>query len=255
MTLVSSSPQRRYNEEDLALAENLAYRCALAVDNARLHRDRSYIACTLQRSLLPRLPEIAEIEVGVEYLPVGEESEVGGDFYDLIEVDDCWMAVIGVVCGKGAAAAALTALTRYTIRAVVMRENKPSAVLLALNETMIRQLEGDQFCTVACASLRPADGSGFELTVVRGGQHPAPLLLRAGAPSRGWIPGKALEVFPDPGLGDRTHRLRTGETMVLYTDGVVEARGPDGSFLARSGWRTSCVPPARGSRPRPSPKG
>jgi PAS domain S-box-containing protein len=235
MTLVSSNPERLYDEEDLSLAENLAYRCALAVDNARLYRERSYIARTLQRSLLPHLPEIPGIEVGVEYLPVGEENEVGGDFYDLIEVctdEDCWMAVIGDVCGKGAAAAAVTALTRYTIRAVAMREDAPAAILSALNEAMIRQLDGgDQFCTVACARLRPAASSGFELTVARGG-HPAPLILRAdGSVEAIDPPGKALGVFPDPELGDRTVRLETGDAAVFYTDGIIEARGPDGSFF------------------------
>jgi len=232
MTLVSSNPERRYDEEDLSLAENLAYRCALAVDNARLYRDRSYIARTLQRSLLPRLPEISGVEVGVEYLPVGEENEVGGDFYDLIEADDCWLAVIGDVTGKGAAAAAVTALARYTIRAVAMREDDPPSILSALNEAMIRQLEGgDQFCTVACARLRPADGPSFELTVARGG-HPAPLLLRAdGSVALFDPPGRALGVFPDPELGQRKVRLESGEAAVFYTDGLVEARGPDGSFF------------------------
>jgi PAS domain S-box-containing protein len=231
MTLVSSSPERRYDEEDLSLAENLAYRCALAVDNARLYRERSYIARTLQRSLLPTLPEIPGIEVGVEYLPVGEENEVGGDFYDLIEADHCWIAVIGDVCGKGAAAAAVTALARYTIRAVAMREDEPSAILSALNEAMIRQPEGgDQFCTVACACLKPAEG-GFGLTVARGG-HPAPLLLRAdGSVETIAPPGKAIGIFPDPELDDRTVGLGAGDAAIFYTDGIVEARGPDGSFF------------------------
>src|SRR5215218_10468084 len=119
------------------------------------------------------------IEVGVEYLPVGEENEAGGDFYDLIRTsEDGWLAVIGDVCGKGATAAAVTALARYTIRAIAMREDEPSALLSALNEAMIRQLDDEQFCTVACARLKPVEGAGFELTVARGG-HPAPLLLRA----------------------------------------------------------------------------
>jgi serine phosphatase RsbU (regulator of sigma subunit) len=237
MTLVSSSPEGRYDEEDLSLAENLAYRCALAVDNARLYRDRSYIARTLQRSLLPKLPEIPGVEVGVEYLPMGEENEVGGDFYDLIGTGrgaehDCWLAVVGDVCGKGAAAAAVTALARYTIRAVAMGEDEPSAILSALNEAMIRQLEGgDLFCTVACARLKPADGPGRELTVARGG-HPAPLVVRAdGSVEAVGPPGKALGVFPDPELGERTIHLEIGDAAVFYTDGVVEARGPDGSFF------------------------
>jgi sigma-B regulation protein RsbU (phosphoserine phosphatase) len=118
------------------------------------------------------------------------------------------------------------------MRAAAMREDEPTAVLSALNEAMIRQLEGgDQFCTVACARLRPADRLGFELTVARGG-HPAPLVLRADG-SIGTLdpPGKALGVFPDPELGDRRVRLEAGDAAVFYTDGVVEARGPDGSFF------------------------
>ena len=234
MTLVSSSPERRYDEEDLSLAENLAYRCAMAVDNARLYRERSYIARTLQQSLLPHLPEMPGVEVGVEYLPVGEENEVGGDFYDLIEAgtgEDCWMAVIGDVSGKGVAAAAVTALARYTIRAVVMRECKPAAILSTLNEAMIRQLDDDVFCTVACACLKLTDGAGVELTVARGG-HPAPLLLRAdGSIEVIEPPGKALGVFPDPELGDLTVRLAAGDAAVFYTDGIIEARGPDDSFF------------------------
>jgi PAS domain S-box-containing protein len=243
MTLVSSSPDRRYDEEDLSLAEGLAYRCALAVDNARLYRERSHIARTLQRSLLPRLPEIPGVEVAVEYLPVGEENEVGGDFYDLIEADGCWIAVIGDVCGKGAAAAAVTALIRYTIRTVAMREDEPSTVLSGLNEAMIRQLDEDQFCTVACARLRSAAG-GFELTAARGG-HPSPLLLRAdGSIEAIAPPGKAIGVFPDPELGDRTVGLGAGDAAVFYTDGIVEARGPDGSFFGEERLRAllrSCI--------------
>jgi PAS domain S-box-containing protein len=243
MTLVSSSPDRRYDEEDLSLAEGLAYRCALAVDNARLYRERSHIARTLQRSLLPRLPEIPGVEVGVEYLPAGEENEVGGDFYDLIEADGCWIAVIGDVCGKGAAAAAVTALIRYTIRTVAMRENEPSALLSALNEAMNRQLDEDQFCTVACARLRSA-ADGFELTAARGG-HPSPLLLRANGSIEAIAPpGKAIGVFPDPELGDRTVGLGAGDAAVFYTDGIVEARGPDGSFFGEERLRAllrSCV--------------
>jgi PAS domain S-box-containing protein len=231
MTLVSSDPERRYGEEDLSLAEGLAYRCALAVDNARLYRERSHIARTLQRSLLPSLPEMPGIEVGVEYLPIGEANEAGGDFYDLFRTsEDAWLAVIGDVCGKGAAAAAVTALTRYTIRAVAMREDEPSAVLVALNEAMLWQVDDGQFCTVACARLEPADG-GCELGVARGG-HPAPLVVRGdGSVEVLAPPGRALGIFPDPGLEVQKVGLRPGDAVVFYTDGIVEARGPDGSFL------------------------
>jgi PAS domain S-box-containing protein len=238
MTLVSSDPERLYGEEDLSLAEGLAYRCALAVDNARLYRDRSHIARTLQRSLLPRLPEVPGMEVGVEYLPIGEENEVGGDFYDVIEtLAGRRLAVIGDVCGKGAEAAAVTALTRYTIRAVAMREDEPSAVLVALNEAMLRQLGEDQFCTVACARLEPAD-NGFELGVARGG-HPAPLVVRADGSVEAVAPrGRALGVFLDPGLAVHKFHLGPGDAAVFYTDGITEARGPDGSFFGEERLRT-----------------
>ena len=231
VTLVSTDPERLYGEEDLSLAEGLAYRCALAVDNSRLYSERSHIARTLQRSLLPRLAEIPGIEVGVEYLPMGQENEVGGDFYDLIHTEGkrC-LAVIGDVCGKGAAAAAVTALTRYTIRAVAMRQDEPSTVLRGLNEAMLRQLGDDQFCTVACARLEPVPG-GFELEVARGG-HPAPLLVRSDGYIEAVVPaGRVLGVFLDPGLAVQRIRLRPGDAAVFYTDGITEARGPDGSFF------------------------
>ena len=231
VTLVSTDPETLYGEDDLSLAEGLAYRCALAVDNSRLYSERSHIARTLQRSLLPRLAEIPGIEVGVEYLPMGQENEVGGDFYDLIHTEGkrC-LAVIGDVCGKGAAAAAVTALTRYTIRAVAMREDEPATVLRGLNEAMLRQLGDDQFCTVACARLEPAPG-GFELDVARGG-HPAPLLVRADGYIEAVVPaGRALGVFLDPGLAVQRIRLEPGDAAVFYTDGITEARGPDGSFF------------------------
>jgi PAS domain S-box-containing protein len=234
ITLISSGPERRYGEEDLALAEDLAYRCALAADNARLYRDRSEIARVLQRSLLPpHLPEIPGVEVGAEYLPVGEANVVGGDFYDLIKtVEDGWICAIGDVRGKGVEAASVTALARYTIRAVTLKDDRPSEVLAALNEAMLRQLSEDRFCTAACIRLEPEDGSpGVGIDVSCAG-HPAPLLVRPdGQVEEVGPPGKVLGVFDDAELGDGSLRFMPGETLVLYTDGVTEARSPDGEFF------------------------
>ncbi|BBL80775.1 hypothetical protein RxyAA322_26290 [Rubrobacter xylanophilus] len=227
MTLVSSRPDRSYGEEELSLARSLAYRCALAMDNARLYHERGRIASILQQSLLPRLPEPEGLEVGVEYLPVGRENEAGGDFYDLIETGGGWLAVIGDVRGKGAAAAAITALARYTIRAVAMRETSPSRILSDLNEAMLRQLDGHRFCTVVCAGLSP-NGAGLGLSVARAG-HPAPLLLRGdGRVEVLEAPGRALGVFEEPELVERSARLAPGEAVVFYTDGVTEVRSPEG---------------------------
>src|SRR5215212_6167693 len=234
ITLVSSRPDRRYGEEDLALAEDLAYRCALAADNARLYRDRSEIASVLQRSLLPpHLPEIPGVEVGAEYLPVGEANEVGGDFYDLINtVEDGWICAIGDVRGKGVEAASVTALARYTIRAVTLKDDTPSEILAALNEAILRQLPEDRFCTAACIRLEPEDGlAGIGVDVSCAG-HPAPLLVRPDGPVEEVGPtGRALGVFDDAELGDGSLRLMPGEALVLYTDGVTEARSPAGDFF------------------------
>jgi PAS domain S-box-containing protein len=247
ITLVSSQPDRRYDREDLLLAEDLAYRCALAADNARLYRGRSEIARVLQRSLLPpHLPEILGVEVGAEYLSVGEASEVGGDFYDLINtVEDGWICAIGDVRGKGVEAASVTALARYTIRAVTLKNDRPSEVLAALNEAMLRQLPEDRFCTVACVRLEPQDGSaGVGVDVSRAG-HPSPLLVRSdGTVQEVGCSGRVLGVFPDAELRDTSLRLMPGETLVLYTDGVTEARSPDGDFFGEGRLRhllSSCA--------------
>jgi PAS domain S-box-containing protein len=234
VTLVSSQLDRRYDEEDLMLAEDLAYRCAQAAENSRLYRDRSEIARVLQTSLLPpHLPEIPSVEVGAEYLPVGEANVVGGDFYDLINtVEDGWVCAIGDVRGKGVEAASVTALARYTIRAVTMKDDRPSEVLAALNEAMLRQLSEDRFCTAACVRLEPGDDSaGVVVDVSRAG-HPAPLLVRPGGQvEEVGCSGRVLGVFDDAELRDTSLRLMPGEAIVLYTDGVTEARSPDGGFF------------------------
>jgi PAS domain S-box-containing protein len=247
ITLVSSKPERRYDREDLLLAEDLAYRCALAADNARLYRGRSEIARVLQRSLLPpHLPEIPGVEVGAEYLSVGEASEVGGDFYDLINtVEDGWICAIGDVRGKGVEAASVTALARYTIRAVSLKNDRPSEILAALNEAMLRQLPEDRFCTAACVRLEPQDGSaGVGVDVSRAG-HPPPLLVRPeGAVEEIGCPGRVLGVFSEAELLDTSLRLMPGEALVLYTDGVTEARSPDGDFFGEGRLRqllSSCA--------------
>src|SRR5216684_7891933 len=117
ITLVSSTEGRHFDAGDLAKAEELGRRAGLAVDNARLYSERSRVAQTLQASLLPRaLPHIPGIELASRFRPAGEGLEVGGDFYDVFPAaGGNWMAVIGDVCGKGAEAAGLTALARYTV--------------------------------------------------------------------------------------------------------------------------------------------
>jgi PAS domain S-box-containing protein len=228
MTFVSSRSGRSFDVESLGLAEELARRAATAVDNARLYGERAYIARALQESLLPpTLPEINGVEVAARFRAAGDGNEVGGDFYDLFDTGDShWAVVMGDVCGKGARAAALTALARYTLRAAAMRDERPSSVLFTLNEALVRQHTDDQFCTVAFARLE-RNGDGTRITVASGG-HPLPLVLRAdGRVDAVGTPGTLLGVLPDPQLSDDSVRLEPGDAVVLYTDGVTDARAPE----------------------------
>jgi PAS domain S-box-containing protein len=228
ITFVSAESGRRFTSEDLTLAEDLARRGALAIDNARLYSERAHIARTLQESLLPStLPDIDGIEVAARYTPAGAGIDVGGDFYDVFETTTgTWSVVIGDVCGKGADAAALTALARYTIRATAPRESLPSRVLETLNEAVLRQRGDGRFITLAYATLEPA-ANGHRLTLSLGG-HPPPIVLRAdGTASAVGTAGTLIGVVPDVTLSDTTIDLEPGDTLFLYTDGVTEAQAPE----------------------------
>ena len=230
VTFVGAESGRRFGERDLALAEDLALRAATAVDNARLHRTRSEIAQTLQASLLPPLlPDIPSVELGTVYRAAGEGYEVGGDFYDVFSISDGhWFAVVGDVQGKGPEAAAVTALARYTIRAAAVRRRSPAAILRWVSEVMLRrEAPDDRFCTIACVHL-DVTRTPIRLTVACGG-HPLPLLLRAdGHVEPVGEPGTLLGLVERLELEDRSADLRPGDTLVLYTDGLTEARAPVG---------------------------
>jgi PAS domain S-box-containing protein len=227
---LSESP-RTYVREDLSVAEELGRRAAVAIDNARLYRERSYIARTLQESLLPpELPEVAGAEIAARFHAAGEATEVGGDFYDMFDTSHGWGIVMGDVCGKGADAAAVTALARYTVRTLGVQEDSPAAVLRGLNDALLRQRRDRRFCTVAYASMHVNGGGSADLCLATGG-HPLPLVLRAdGSVEAVGQPGTLLGVLPEVNLSDTPVKLEKGDVFVLYTDGVTEARGPDGMF-------------------------
>jgi PAS domain S-box-containing protein len=232
ITLVSAESGRQFGDQELALAEDLAVRAAIAADNARLYGERSYIASTLQQSLMPEhLPEIPGVELSARYLAAGEGNEVGGDFYDIYRAgESTWGIAIGDVRGKGPRAAAVTALARYSLRTASLSETVPSSILRTLNEAMLRQRTDDRFCTVAYASIRPRDGGRMEVRLAIGG-HPLPLLLRQdGSVTMVGSPGTLLGFVPDPDIVDETLELHSGESLILYTDGVSEARSRDGLF-------------------------
>lgn len=206
-------------------------RSRLLTAEQQARRAASHIAQTLQQSLLPpTLPLVPGLEVAAWYKPLDTGSEVGGDFYDIFPAGPSrWGVVIGDVSGKGVPAASLTALARYTVRTAAAQADTPSAVLEVLNRSILDQDPGERFCTIAHAVIeQTAEGSA--VTLSRAG-HPPPLLLQADGDVRPFgRPGMAVGLFGQPALVDDAHELVPGEALVFYTDGLLEARAPDGAF-------------------------
>jgi len=227
ITFVTSESSRRFDANDLALAEEIGRRAGVAVDNARLFGERSHIARVLQESLLPQgLPEMPEADLVARFLPAGGGTEVGGDFYDLFKLPSAgWGLVIGDVCGKGADAAALTALARYTLRTAAMQAASPVSALESLNRAILERAGDRRFCTAAFAQLEPVAG-GLRATIACGG-HPLPLILRTdGTVTEAGGRGRLLGVDPDAQLKDEVVDLAAGDSLVLYTDGLTDAHAP-----------------------------
>jgi phosphoserine phosphatase RsbU/P len=196
-----------------------------------LREQAEHMARTLQESLLPpQLPAIANAQLAALYLPASY-GEVGGDFYDVLPLpEDTWALVIGDVSGKGAHAAAVTALARHTIRTAFLTSRDPADVLATLNRAMFLGLQGgapEHFCTVLVAVLG-AGPDGFALELSAAGHPPALLmsgakveeLARAGGPPVGWR--------QDVEFASAHAELRGGDALVLYTDGLSESRTPAG---------------------------
>ena len=227
LALASTTP-RRFDAVDAALATELGRRCAVAVENARLYAERDRIARTLQQSLLPPdLPAIPGVTIEARFRPAGEGIEMGGDFYDAFEVgEDAWAVTIGDVCGKGPDAAALTALVRYTLRAVTMHERRPERALELVNRAILRNGLEDRFCSAALVSIENrADGVHVELASAG---HPLPLLLRPdGSVEAIGARGHLLGLWPDFEAEPISLDLAPGDALILYTDGVTDARAPE----------------------------
>ena len=221
-TTIADARDRRAYERELLRARQ----------DADLERERlQRLATTLQRTLLPpALPAVPGLDVAA-YYKVSSRDQVGGDFYDLFPLTDGgWGFFLGDVCGKGADAAVVTSLARYTLRATAAHVADPVAVLEHLNEVMIDDypLGADsRFCTVVLGLLRPED-DGWTLTLAAGG-HPPSLAVRADGTAeylalRG---GQLVGILPGARFVASTVRLRPGDTVLLYTDGITEARVDD----------------------------
>lgn len=179
----------------------------------------------LQRTLIPPgTPRIPGLDLAAAYRPAGDGTEVGGDFYDIFPLGGGdWAVVLGDVSGKGVEAAIVTSLTRHVVREATVGQELPSVALRVLNEALCEH-ETDRFCTALLLRLRPAADGGWTVLMSVGG-HALPLLREPDGRARVvGSPGSALGLLPTVEVCDTTLRLTAGQTLVLFTDGVTEAR-------------------------------
>lgn len=197
-------------------------------DRERLQRvldEQSRVASALQASMVPeRLPDVAGLELASQYLPAGNGREVGGDFLDVFALGpQTWAFMLGDVSGKGAEAAAVSAATRYTLRALADEDVPPSETLREVNASLLSHTDLERHCTLVYGQLRPTD-EGCSVVFALAGHHPPLVLRTTGDVEEVGTLGTALALFDQPELHDTTLHLARGDHLCVFTDGLVEAR-------------------------------
>jgi len=233
MVAVGRDPGGTFAPDEADLLADLARRAAFAVDNAKLYSRQVELADGLQAGLRPPvLPEIAGLDLGAAYGAARSAGlDVGGDFFDLMPGPGGWTVAIGDVCGKGAEAATVTGVARAVLRLLTGKAAPVGRILLDLNRTLRDTAAAyphgqPRFCTMATASLGTPSEKGVRLTLHLAG-HPQPVLLsNEGEATYVGVPGTLLGVLDDDEVAFPSVdvELCPGDALVLYTDGVVEAR-------------------------------
>lgn len=220
MTLMRTHADPQFDSDDLALIDAIADRVGVALTNSRAYQREHETAEALRRGLVPSsLPGIPGLEIAARYEPLAHIGQVGGDFFDFVEIDDRrYGIVVGDIEGKGVAAAAAVSVARSALRTAILLEPGPSVVIGHFNRTMLTEQE-PRMCTVAYVLL-DRHGDRFNATVSLAG-HPPPLLYRADGSlsflGKPCPPAGILETLdPHP----ESFELQPGDVLVLYTDGI-----------------------------------
>ncbi|WBB81199.1 SpoIIE family protein phosphatase [Micromonospora sp. WMMD882] len=227
---VARRATRPYDEADVGLLHAFASRAGAALTSAGLYRDQAEVADTLQASLLPVEPtEVAGLQWGTAYRPAQAGLRIGGDFYGSHPLPDGGsLFYLGDVSGKGVEAAVFTGQLRQCLQALHRVEYRPARLLRLLNDALLETTLANgqgRFATMVLGVVRPQRDGSLSLTMAGGGHLP-PLVLRAsGEVEPVALSGMLIGVVPDPRVGEVTVRLAPGETCLLYSDGVTEARG------------------------------
>jgi PAS domain S-box-containing protein len=222
LTLVRSN-QRTFSVQDVALAAELGRRAGSAAEKARLYTEQDRVVRILQRSLQPPdLPEVPGMELGAYYRPWTAGLDVGGDFYDVFHNGASWWLVLGDVCGKGPAAAAVGTAVRHILRALLVDDTDPEQALQRLNTVLGSSMDEDTYTTTVVVRLT-RHGDGALLRVATGGHLPPLVRRRDGTVTEIPVRGTLLGLLPQVQVGQAEVRLAPGDTLLLYTDGVTEA--------------------------------
>lgn len=229
-TTVFDASDRRAYEQELLRRQKTAEG---ALKEAEAHRARLQTALSvLQQSLLPHaLPEIPGVEAAAHY-HTASPDRLGGDFYDVFPIGGGGRRFgffLGDVCGKGPQAAALTSLTRHALRAAALHDPDPVAALTTLNSVLHERYTGSgdpRYCTTVFGTLDPDPETGQVTVHLASGGHPPCLVLRADGTAQ-YLPtpgGLFVGILPNARFATATTTLRAGDTLLLYTDGLTEAR-------------------------------
>jgi serine phosphatase RsbU (regulator of sigma subunit) len=228
LTLLSLDPARPITGRALELADSIVRQAAIAIDRARLYEQQKSFSDTMQQSLLPRSkPELPGLELGAVYAS-SARVEVGGDVYDFLTLPDGRLAVaLGDVTGHGIDATADMAMAKFVFRSLAREHPEPGQFLAFANEVAVGELAAEKFVTMAYLTIDPATG---ELVAASAG-HPQPRLVHPdGSVEAVEVGGLALGIESQQAYDEARAQLAPGSLVVLYTDGVVEARGAGGDF-------------------------